>query len=310
MMAKKRHDSRRDIPEIPFAAPAGTPAGVEVMSLAELRRRVPEHALGRPQRPDFHHLLTLGAGVLRHVVDFDDHTLRPGSWLWVRPGQVHQWGDLAGAEGTLILFQQDVLDPATATAARVDDPHAPVVTTPVAADAEAVTMAADHLRHEFRSLGRLPLDLHIAALRHLLAVLLLRLAHLTVPVGGPAPEPDETYLRFRDAVERHFTATRRVEDYAHMLGYSGRTLARATLAGAGLSAKEFIDRRVVLEAKRLLAHSDESAARISDHLGFVTPSQFSKFFIQRAGRTPIDFRNEVRGRAEGADTATALGQKG
>ncbi|MEU1510769.1 AraC family transcriptional regulator [Streptomyces sp. NPDC005811] len=300
MMAKSRHDSPygiAEIAEIGFAAPAGTPAGVEVMSLAELRRRVPGDTLARPQRPDFHHLLTLTEGGLRHLVDFDGHTLRPGSWLWLRPGQVHQWGDLARAEGTLILFRQDALDPATATAARVDDPYAPVVTTPVAADADAVTMAAEHLSREFRALGQLPLDVHIAALRHLLAVLLLRIAHLTVPAGGPAPEPDETYLRFRDAVERHFTATRQVEDYARMLGYSGRTLARATQAGAGLGAKEFIDRRVVLEAKRLLAHGDETAARISDHLGFGTPSQFGKYFTQRTGRSPLDFRKEIRGLA-------------
>ncbi|WP_010038583.1 MULTISPECIES: helix-turn-helix domain-containing protein [Streptomyces] len=309
MMAKNRHHSVREVPAVAFAAPAGTPAGVEVMSLAELRRRVSEGTLVRPQRPDFHHLLTLTAGDLRHVVDFNGYALRPGSWLWVRPGQVHQWGDLAKAEGTLILFQQDVLDPATATAARVDDPHAPVVIAPVAADAGAVAMAAEHLSGEFQALGRLPLEVHIATLRHLLAVLLLRLAHLTVPVGGPATEPDETYVRFRDAVERHFTATRRVEDYARMLGYSGRTLARATLAGAGLGAKEFIDRRVVLEAKRLLAHGDETAAQISDRLGFVTPSQFSKYFMQRTGRSPIDFRHGARGRAEGPGPSAALGQE-
>jgi hypothetical protein len=64
MMAKKRHDSSREIPEIPFAAPAGTPAGVEVMSLAELRRRVSGNTLARPQRPDFHHLLALTSGDL------------------------------------------------------------------------------------------------------------------------------------------------------------------------------------------------------------------------------------------------------
>ncbi|MEU2778318.1 AraC family transcriptional regulator, partial [Streptomyces sp. NPDC007162] len=117
--------------------------------------------------------------------------------------------------------------------------------------------------------------------------------------------PDETYLRFRDAVERHFTATRGVADYARMLGYAGRTLARATLAGAGVGAKEFIDRRVVLEAKRLLAHGDETAAQISDRLGFVTASQFSKYFIQRTGRSPVDFRNGVRGRAEGRSRTRA-----
>lgn len=60
----------------------------------------------------------------------------------------------------------------------------------------------------------LPLDVHTAALRHLLAVLVLRLAHLTTPAGSPALEPDPTYLRFRDAVERDFARTRRVEHYA------------------------------------------------------------------------------------------------
>ncbi|MEH0443781.1 AraC family transcriptional regulator [Streptomyces sp. B21-102] len=300
MMAKTRHGAAKEILEVPFAAPAGTPAGVEVMSLAELRRRVPASTRDRPLRPDFHHLLTLTAGDLRHTVDFTGHVLRPGSWLWVRPGQVHQWGDLDRAEGTLILFRQDELDAATATAARVDDPHASVVTTPVADDAQALTMAAEHLRREFQALGHLPLEVHMAALRHLLAVLLLRLAHLTVPVGAAAPDPDETYLRFRDAVERDFTRTRRVEDYARTLGYSGRTLSRATLAGAGLSAKEFVDRRVVLEAKRLLAHGDRTAAQISDQLGFVNPSQFSKYFLHRTGQSPIEFRNGVRGRGDGA----------
>lgn len=295
-MVKNRHASSWEIPELPFAAPAGTPAGAEVMSLADLRSRVSQPALARPQRPDFHQLLTLASGDLRQTVDFTDYTLRPGSWLWVRPGQVQQWGDLTNAEGVLILFQQDTLDAATAAAARVDDPYAPVVSTPVTDDALALDLAAEHLRQEFQALGHLPLEVHMAALRHLLAVLVLRLAHLTVPAGSPAPEPDETYLRFRDVVERNFTRTRRVEDYARMLGYSARTLARATLSSAGLSAKEFVDRRVVLEAKRLLAHSDRTAAQISDQLGFVNPSQFSKYFLHRVGRSPVDFRDAVRGR--------------
>ncbi|GAB7102225.1 helix-turn-helix domain-containing protein [Streptomyces phaeofaciens JCM 4814] len=294
MMAKKRHE----IAEVPFAAPVGTPAGVEVMSPAELLRRVPARTLARPQRPDFHHLLTLTSGVARHTVDFTEHTLRPGSWLWVRPGQVHQWGDLTGAEGTLILFRQDVLDAATATTARLDDPHAPAVSTPAADEAAALDLAAEHLSRESGAPGRLPLEVHLAAVRHLLAVLVLRLAHLTAPAGAGAPEHDETYTRFRDAVERHFTRTHRVEDYARMLGYSPRTLARATLARAGVGAKEFVDRRVVLEAKRLLAHSDRTAAGIAEQLGFARPSQFGKYFTHRTGQSPIGFRDAVRGRGE------------
>ncbi|KUN09357.1 transcriptional regulator [Streptomyces yokosukanensis] len=294
-MVKKRHDADRGIPEISFAAPAGTPAGVEVLSLAGLRRRVRAEWLKAPQRPDFHHLLTLTSGTLWHTVDFTAYALAPGSWLWVRPGQVQQWGDLTHAEGTLILFRQDFLDPATTDGARIEDPHAPILRRPLPDDAATLRLAADHLTAEFHALGHLPLEVHTAALRHLLAVLVLRLAHLTTPAGTPAPEPDATYLRFRDAVEKDFTRTRQVEDYAEALGYSARTLSRATLAAAGLGAKEFIDRRVVLEAKRLLAHSDRTAARIAVHLGFSSATHFSKYFHQRTGQTPIAFRTTVRG---------------
>lgn len=295
MMVKNRHDADRGIKEISFAAPAGTPAGVEVLPLNDLRHRVTVERLTAPQRPDFHHLITLTGGTLWHTVDFTAYALEPGSWLWVRPGQVQQWGDLTHAEGTLILFRQDFLDPATTTGAHVEDPHAPILRRPLPEDARALRLAADHLAAEFHALGRLPLEIHTAALRHLLAVLVLRMAHLTEPVGSPAPEPDTTYLRFRDAVEKNFARTRRVEDYADALGYSARTLARATLGSVGLGAKEFIDRRVVLEAKRLLAHSDQSAARIADRLGFSSATHFSKYFHQRTGRTPIAFRETVRG---------------
>ncbi|MGW1561135.1 helix-turn-helix transcriptional regulator [Streptomyces sp. NPDC002144] len=299
-MVRIRHDAVGGIPTVSFAPPIGTPAGVEVLSLADLCHRVPGERLTVPQRPDFHHLITLAGGTLGHTVDFTPYFLEAGSWLWVRPGQVQQWGDLTDAEGTAILFRQDFLDPATSAGARVEDPHAPILRRPLSDDSRALRLAVDHLTAEFHALGDLPLELHTAALRHLLAVLVLRLAHLTVPVGSPAPEPDATYLRFRDAVERDFAHTRRVEDYADALGYSARTLSRATLASAGIGAKEFIDRRVVLEAKRLLAHSDQTAARIADRLGFSSATHFSKYFHQRTGQTPITFRDTVRGHTPNA----------
>jgi AraC-like DNA-binding protein len=88
---------------------------------------------------------------------------------------------------------------------------------------------------------------------------------------------------------------RRVEDYARTLGYSPRTLSRATMASAGVGAKDFVDRRVILEARRLLAHSDRSAEQIATQLGFSSATNFSKFFRQRTGASPIAFRADVRG---------------
>ncbi|NUK23229.1 helix-turn-helix domain-containing protein [Streptomyces lunaelactis] len=297
-MVESRQEARgsRMITELAFTPPVGTSAGVEVLSLADLRARVGPERLAGPSRHDFHVLVTLTSGSLRQTVDFTRHTLSLGSWLWVRPGQVHQWGDITQAEGTLILFERDFPDPATAAAARLDEPHAPVVRTPNGEDIDALNMAAHHLDREFHSPIRMPVDVHVAVERHLLAVLVLRLAHLAAPAGGTAPEPDSAYVRFRDAVEREFAGTRCLEDYARALGYSARTLSRATLAAAGVGAKEFIDRRVVLEAKRMLAHSDLSAAGIAAQLGFSSATNFSKYFHKHTGQTPIGFRRSSRGR--------------
>ncbi|AGZ38935.1 putative transcriptional regulator [Actinoplanes friuliensis DSM 7358] len=292
-MVKNRH-AADGIPELGFAAPAGTPAGVEVMTLAQLHARVGNDGLGRPQRPTFHHLITVSRGTLWHTVDFTEYSLSPGRWLWVRPGQVQQWGRLDDVDGTLVLFQPDFLDPGSGTAARLDDPHAPVLREAADDDEDRLTDAAEHLSRAFTSPGRLPLEVRQAVLRHLLAVLVLRLAHLGAPPGSPAPEPSDTFLRLRDAVERDFTRTRRLQDYAHTLGYSARTLSRATQAAAGVNAKEFIDRRVVLQARRLLAHSDDTAAQIAARLGFTSATNFSKYFHQRTGTTPIAFRAAMR----------------
>ncbi|MDJ1138522.1 helix-turn-helix transcriptional regulator [Streptomyces iconiensis] len=301
------HEST-DIPELPYAPPPGAPsAGVEVMTLTDLRVRA--EALGQdladPQRPDFHQLFAVESGTLRQAVDFTEHATPAGGWLWVRPGQVQQYGDLTRAEGALVLFQPTFPDPATASAVGLDEASGAVARHPVGERGRAARLALDHLRFEFAAAhapaAGPPALAHTEVLRHLLAALLLRVTRLDGHSGDEAgPEergraaPD-TFRRFRAAVERDFALTRRVADYAHALGYSPRTLSRATRAAAGLGAKEFVDRRVVLEARRLLAHTDNSASHIATHLGFADATNFSKFFHQRTGTTPGAFRASVRG---------------
>lgn len=244
----------------------------------------------QPFRPDRHCLITLTSGALRHAVDFREHPLAPGQWLWTRPGQVQQWGDLDRAEGTVIRFATGCLDPDTAIGVCADDPHAPVLRSPAPEDHALLRAATTQLQWE-HSADRLAPDTRRQVLRHLLAVLVLRIASLP---GVPAsPEQSEVYLAFRDAVERDFANTRTLSDYAEALACSPRTLSRATIAAVGMPAKEFIDRRVVLEAKRMLACSPIPAARIGERLGFSSPTNFNKFFAQRTGTTPIAFRSKV-----------------
>ena len=102
------------------------------------------------------------------------------------------------------------------------------------------------------------------------------------------------YADFRDAIERGLGSGRSIRDYASDLGYSERTITRACQRVTGLSAKGVLDQRIVLEAKRLLAHTDLPAATVGSRLGFSEPTNFAKFFRRHTAQLPSAFRADSR----------------
>ncbi|MEV5612779.1 helix-turn-helix transcriptional regulator [Streptomyces sp. NPDC052225] len=278
--------------DLAYTPAVGAPAGVEVVELADLHARSLRHGNDpyAPLRPAFHQLIGARERPLSLTVDFVDHELPPGAWLWIRAGQVQRFGpDLRGADGVDVLFPSGFLPPAIVAAAHMDPPYEQRPLTPRAPDAQGVRLALDHLAYEYGAMASLPLQAHTEVLRALLSVLVVRLAKVRDPAPRAAASSD-TFRRFHAAVERDHAVTRRVEDYAAALGYSPRTLTRATLAATGRTAKQYVDERVLLEAKRLLWHSGLPAKEVADALGFPDPSDFTKFFRLRTGVTPGAFR--------------------
>jgi AraC-like DNA-binding protein len=285
------------IAEVPYRTSAGSPPGVEILDFPGLLARALGHGVDpyAPKRPTFHQLISVRSGVLRCSVDFTDHELTAGSWLWVRPGQVTVYrSDLAEVDGTVVLFPASVLSGATVGFAGVDRRAWRLPLSLTAEDADSVRRILELLESEYRQLAGPPLEVHVEVLRHLLAALVLRLAHLRGGDGGEVPG-SEAFHRFGQAVERGFARNHRVEDYAKDLGYSVRTLTRATRAAAGCGAKQYIDDRVLLEAKRLLVHTELSATAIGKRIGFPDTTVFTRFFRQRVHQTPATFRAHAAG---------------
>ncbi|MFC9057186.1 AraC family transcriptional regulator [Streptomyces sp. NPDC057074] len=258
-------------------------------------RRARRHGLDlhQPLRAEFHHLITVRSGAVRTWLDSAEHVVRAGAWLWIRPGQVYRFpSGVDGAEGTVLLFTPGFLDAATLTAARFEPPYPDRSLFPDAPeDATALETTLGLLQDAYRRIGALPLEAHITLVRHLLAALVLRLGHLHDPADArPNVAGKEAFHRFHHAVERDFTTARRVEDYAAALGYSARTLTRACLAATGRTAKQYLDDRVALEAKRLLVHAGLAPVQVADRLGFTSATVFTEFFRRCTGETPAGFR--------------------
>jgi len=112
-----------------------------------------------------------------------------------------------------------------------------------------------------------------------------------LPIQGPEMMRRRyLYDQFRGLLEQHFREQLSVARYAAMLAVTERTLHRACREVAGEPPLRIAHRRLVLEAQRLLLYSAMSVSDVSHHLGFKDPSNFSRFFVDHVGESPVMFR--------------------
>ncbi|WP_087509566.1 helix-turn-helix domain-containing protein [Cellulomonas iranensis] len=250
-----------------------------------------------PQRLGFELVVHVRAGRTRHEVDFAVYDLRPGDVLWVHEGQLHHWGDIAALQGLVVMFPAGMLtDHARATLAGLrvwDRNHWSGAAAPGTALATALDLLPGTVRRTVEDLGLDP-RARDAAVEHAATAVLLHLAGSQVADSRAATASSEAFVAFRAALDRDYATRRTVSGYAALLGYSERTLNRATRAAAGMNAKALIDERVVLEAKRRLVYERTAVGTIARELGFDDAANFSRFFTQRVGLAPGAFRASRR----------------
>lgn len=275
------------------AAPAAP--SVHTATLRELATRDGGGLPARPVRLDRHLLMLVTGGHGTHTVDFVPYVCRPGTLIWARPGQVIQYGRQPGLDAILVQWDAELLATLGVQSEAAPGPAAGGGAARwqlAGEDEDAIInevsqLVVDCQRHDT---GALTADL----LGHQLAVLVLRVSML--PTGAARPGADQdagVFGRLLREIEHGFTRSRRVEEYATRLNCSVRTLTRACLAATGRSAKQVIDDRVALEARRLLACTRLPVAEVGQRLGFTEPTNFGRFFQREVGRSPGAFRTDL-----------------
>jgi AraC-like DNA-binding protein len=100
------------------------------------------------------------------------------------------------------------------------------------------------------------------------------------------------YNRFRILLEKNFTRLHKVKEYAELLNTTEKTLNEHTKKITGKTASDQIYDRIILEAKRLLRHSDLSTKEIAFFLNYQDPAHFNKFFRTQTGKSPGEFKEQ------------------
>jgi AraC-like DNA-binding protein len=111
----------------------------------------------------------------------------------------------------------------------------------------------------------------------------------------PADKGDgDVVTRFQRMVEAHYTTRTKVSEYVDDLYVSAGHLNELTKARTGMSCGQLILQRRILEAKRLLLHSNLAVKEIAYALGMDDPAYFNRVFRKSVGVPPATFRNTIR----------------
>jgi AraC-like DNA-binding protein len=250
-------------------------------------------------RHGYYHLLWMTRAQGQHVLDFETFEVRPHSVFFISPGQVHAWTSTVPTAGYVLNFSTEFflqMYPRAGELAEFPFFHIansdPVLYLTPAQEAELRPLLQS-MEEEFA--GDLPWRYDIV--RSLLLILLTRLRRLHRPRGSESALPRSYSLakRFKLLVDRHHLEWTSLQDYAKALLVTERRLNEAVKSTTGKTAAQLIRDRIVLEAKRLLTHSELGISEIAYRLNFEDPAYFSRFFKKHVQATPGDFKKMFSG---------------
>ena len=232
-------------------------------------------------------------GTGTHLIDFTELSIKPGTIHFVLPGQVHALNGGKNFVGYAMMFTEEFFLLRNETRALLMKLFGFMdAGQPAVLEIEKDTKAYfTNLFALFQAEVAATRSAPNSALLDLLSVFITKCMQLLqLP---PQPQHgNETlqYIRFRNEVEHHFRTIHTVGDYCARLHTNPKALNHLTQTFAGVTALDFIHQRLLVEAKRLLRYSEKPIKEIAYDLHFTDAAHFAKFFKQKTGLTPLEFK--------------------
>ena len=248
---------------------------------------------GFTQRKPHYFIFFMLEGSARHGVDLEEFDIKNNELLFILPHQIHQLPSTTQGTDYYKLGFDD-------TCLSLLPKQYPFLINPLNNQKIQFTLhVAARLKSIFEILKELlskmdtnP-ELILAHLNSLLTE--INDAYFTAD-KSPANDKLSKYIRFKLFVENNLAASISIQNIAEKLALNTNSLYNIVKHYSGLSTKEFITNRLILEAKRRLYYSESSSIKeLAYDLGFNDPEYFSRLFKKSTGKTISMFVQDLSG---------------
>ncbi|WP_299214067.1 AraC family transcriptional regulator [uncultured Aquimarina sp.] len=250
-----------------------------------------------PHRHDFYIILLVSKAKGSHIIDFNEFLLKDGQAFFLSPGQVHQIKEEQKSYGWVITFSRQFLAKNNIDYRFIEDinlfqdygytPPLPLNEIQL----KKLNTYSTQIFETYHADSKFKLEA-IGALLKLLLIYSNNVCDID------KKDPQQLHVgsiilkEYKNLVEDHFSDWHKVQQYAEALHVTPDHLNRTIKSLIGKTAKEYLQSRIIVAAKRLLSFSDKTTKEIGYDLGFSEPANFSNFFKKCTGFPPSQFRQQ------------------
>ncbi|WBV61249.1 helix-turn-helix domain-containing protein [Chryseobacterium camelliae] len=242
--------------------------------------------------PDFFVFIFFEKAKGTHTIDSEKYEEKDNQIHISFPGQVHSWDTNQCTRGHKLIVSKKYIEIFSAkkrfTSTQVN--YFPVVDLPLDIS-EKLTLEFEFLKNEYQS------NIQFSEILKLRALIIITIIDDFLNQFERSSEykrkNNPTIGKFIEYVDANFAESRAVAFYAEKLAVTSNYLNILSRKNLGITAKDVINTRIVIEAKRLLLGSNVPIKQIAYDLGFQNPGSFSVFILKKTGFYPKCYREMV-----------------
>lgn len=288
----------KEIPHIVFDSPKPENSGIDILTISSLAERKDDitHNPEKAHQLAFNMIVFYTAGQSRQLVDFVWHDVKKNTIIHLSKGQINAFQFSDGLEGYIILFTEDYLKKQINTlpkneVIRLFNAHlfSPIIQVPEDSN------VSNYIQLFFQEYSNIQEDYNQEnTYSALYSIIFSKLERLKQYQTFHLKRSDKlnSFLAFKSLLEIHFNTSRNADFYAEKLNITYKHLNSICKDLVTITAKQFIDAFVILEAKRLLINSEIKSTELAYSLGFEEPTNFVKYFKKHTGFTPNSFKKD------------------
>lgn len=249
--------------------------------------------IDEPHRHEYYTIIWPQSNVKgKHIIDFNEFEIKKNGIFFIQPGQIHQLKTESQPKGIVILFNNEFLAKSKIEKSFIDNLkifNSYLYNEPLFVKdfkAAKLNSIVESIIETAKSINQFTNE----ALGAYLKLFLIECTSVCdAEIQEDYNKSKQIMEDFKKLIEQNFKIEHKVQFYSDRLVISSGHLNHTIKNEIGLSAKEYIQNRIILEAKRLMLFSNKSAKQISFELGFTDPHHSSKFFKGKTGESITSF---------------------